>query len=81
MPGLAADRDGHRLGRGGGSYDRVLRRAHPAALIAVVLYPDEIVDTVPVRGHDAEVHAVLDPAGVGAGRGDRRTRSTDEEAW
>ncbi|HUR75406.1 MAG TPA: 5-formyltetrahydrofolate cyclo-ligase [Sporichthya sp.] len=64
VPGLAADRAGHRLGRGGGSYDRALRHAGPAALIAVVLYPGEIVDTVPVGRHDAEVHAVLTPEGL-----------------
>ncbi len=63
VPGLAADRAGHRLGRGGGSYDRALRSAHPQARIAVVLHAGEIVDTVPVRGHDAHVHAVLSPKG------------------
>lgn len=64
VPGLAADRAGHRLGRGGGSYDRALRRISPTALVAVVLYDDELVDEVPVRGHDAPVHAVLTPAGL-----------------
>jgi 5-formyltetrahydrofolate cyclo-ligase len=64
IPGLAADRDGHRLGRGGGSFDRALRFAHPAALIAVVLHAGELVEAVPVHGHDAEVHAVLSPAGL-----------------
>jgi 5-formyltetrahydrofolate cyclo-ligase len=64
IPGLAADRDGHRLGRGGGSYDRALRHAHPAALIAVVLHVGELLDAVPVRGHDADVHAVLTPEGL-----------------
>ena len=63
VPGLAADRRGHRLGRGGGSYDRALRLAHPEARIAVVLHAGEIVDAVPVSGHDADVHAVLSPAG------------------
>jgi 5-formyltetrahydrofolate cyclo-ligase len=80
VPGLAVDRDGHRLGRGGGSYDRTLRRAHPAALIAVVLYPGEIVDTVPVRGHDAEVHAVLTPEGL-TPVGERGETVEDEETW
>ena len=73
VPGLAADRRGHRLGRGGGSYDRTLRRAHPDALIVVVLHPRETVAGVPAREHDATVHAVLSPEGlerVGAERGE-----------
>ena len=63
VPGLAADRQGHRLGRGGGSYDRALRFAHPDARIAVVLHAEEILDSVPVRSHDVPVHAVLSPEG------------------
>lgn len=80
VPGLAADRDGHRLGRGGGSFDRALRHAHPAALVAVVLYPGEIVDTVPARGHDAEVHAVLTPEGLEP-VGSTEELVADEETW
>lgn len=63
VPGLAADRHGHRLGRGGGSYDRALRFADQDARIAVVLHADEVVDSVPVRDHDVPIHAVLSPAG------------------
>jgi 5-formyltetrahydrofolate cyclo-ligase len=64
VPGLAADRAGHRLGRGGGSYDRALRRISPTALVAVVLYDEELLDEVPVASHDATVHAVLTPSGL-----------------
>lgn len=64
VPGLAVDRAGNRLGRGGGSYDRALRRVGPAALIAVVLHAGEIVDEVPTHGHDQRVHAVLTPDGL-----------------
>jgi 5-formyltetrahydrofolate cyclo-ligase len=64
VPGLAADRRGHRLGRGGGYYDRTLGHADPAALLVVVLHPGETVAEVPVRGHDVTVHAVLSPGGL-----------------
>lgn len=67
LPGLAVDRRGMRLGRGGGSYDRVLARleragAHPA--LVVLLYDDEVVARVPQEPHDHPVQAVATPSGV-----------------
>ncbi|CAL9478960.1 5-formyltetrahydrofolate cyclo-ligase [Streptomyces sp. enrichment culture] len=67
LPGLAVDGRGMRLGRGGGSYDRVLARleragAHPA--LVVLLYDAEVVDRVPEEPHDRPVHAVVTPSGV-----------------
>lgn len=67
LPGLAVDGRGMRLGRGGGSYDRVLARldragADPA--LVVLLYDTEVVDRVPEEEHDRPVHAVVTPSGV-----------------
>ncbi|MER5677116.1 MULTISPECIES: 5-formyltetrahydrofolate cyclo-ligase [Streptomyces] len=67
LPGLAVDARGMRLGRGGGSYDRVLARlssagAHPA--LVVLLYDDEVVARVPEEPHDHPVDAVVTPAGA-----------------
>jgi len=67
LPGLAVDARGMRLGRGGGSYDRVLARleragAHPA--LVVLLYDTEVVERVPAEAHDRPVHAVITPSGV-----------------
>jgi 5-formyltetrahydrofolate cyclo-ligase len=67
LPGLAVDRRGMRLGRGGGSYDRVLDRlaragADPA--LVVLLYDGELLDEVPREGHDRPVHAAVTPSGV-----------------
>ncbi|MEU1934306.1 5-formyltetrahydrofolate cyclo-ligase [Streptomyces coeruleorubidus] len=67
LPGLAVDTRGMRLGRGGGSYDRVLARleragAHPA--LVVLLYDSEVVAHVPEEPHDRPVHAVVTPSGV-----------------
>ncbi|MFV0129443.1 5-formyltetrahydrofolate cyclo-ligase [Streptomyces sp. HMX112] len=67
LPGLAVDGRGMRLGRGGGSYDRVLARlsragAHPA--LVVLLYAHEVVERVPEEPHDHPVHAVVTPAAV-----------------
>ncbi|EHM27745.1 putative ligase [Streptomyces sp. W007] len=67
LPGLAVDGAGMRLGRGGGSYDRVLARltaagAHPS--LVVLLYDDEVVTRVPSEPHDHPVDAVVTPAGA-----------------
>jgi 5-formyltetrahydrofolate cyclo-ligase len=67
LPGLAVDARGMRLGRGGGSYDRVLARLERAGatpLLAVLLYDDEVVVRVPEEPHDHPVHAVVTPGGV-----------------
>ncbi|MCX4692818.1 5-formyltetrahydrofolate cyclo-ligase [Streptomyces sp. NBC_01408] len=67
LPGLAVDRRGMRLGRGGGSYDRVLERLERAgseAALVVLLYDDEVVARVPEEPHDHPVRAVATPSGV-----------------
>jgi len=63
VPALAVDRHGHRLGRGGGFYDRALPLASTARVLAVV-YDDELLDEVPVEAHDASVAGALTPSGV-----------------
>jgi 5-formyltetrahydrofolate cyclo-ligase len=60
VPALAADRAGNRLGRGGGSYDRALRRA--TGLTIAVLYDEDLLDLVPVEPHDVAVEAVVTPS-------------------
>jgi 5-formyltetrahydrofolate cyclo-ligase len=67
LPGLAVDGRGMRLGRGGGSYDRVLARlertgVHPA--LVVLLYDSEVVGHVPAEAHDRPVRAAVTPSGV-----------------
>lgn len=67
LPGLAVDRAGMRLGRGGGSYDRVLARLSDAGAdpaLIVLLYGNEVVARVPVEPHDHPVDAVVTPAGA-----------------
>lgn len=63
VPGLAVDRGGMRLGRGGGSYDRALARAG-GAFTVVLLYDGEILDRVPAEPHDRPVSAAVTPGGV-----------------
>ena len=71
VPALAVDREGHRLGRGGGHYDRSLALLAPAGpgaagtkrneLIAV-LFDGELLPSVPFDTHDIAVEAVVTPA-------------------
>ncbi|MFC4910937.1 5-formyltetrahydrofolate cyclo-ligase [Actinomadura gamaensis] len=61
VPALAVDRTGVRLGRGGGSYDRVLARVSPAVLTVALVYEGELLDALPVEPHDRRVRAAVTP--------------------
>lgn len=61
-PALAVDLTGHRLGRGGGSYDRALARVGQAVLTVALLYDGELVSRVPAGEHDQPVRAVARPS-------------------
>ncbi|HSE56325.1 MAG TPA: 5-formyltetrahydrofolate cyclo-ligase [Nocardioidaceae bacterium] len=63
-PGLAVDRRGRRLGRGGGSYDRALARVPVGTFVCTLLYDGELLDHVPAEDHDRPVTAVVTPSGL-----------------
>jgi 5-formyltetrahydrofolate cyclo-ligase len=63
VPALAVARDGIRLGRGGGYYDRALQFARPTAVVVAVVFDDEVVDDLPAEPHDRRVTAVVTPSG------------------
>jgi 5-formyltetrahydrofolate cyclo-ligase len=63
-PAVAVDRTGMRLGRGGGSYDRVLARVPVGTFVCALLYDGEVVEAVPADRHDRPVSAVVTPSGV-----------------
>ncbi|WP_238993221.1 5-formyltetrahydrofolate cyclo-ligase [Nocardioides caldifontis] len=63
-PGLAVDRSGMRLGRGGGSYDRALGRVPVGTFTCTLLHEGELVDFVPAEPHDRPVAAAVTPSGV-----------------
>ena len=65
VPALAVARDGMRLGRGGGSYDRVLARLGAGIPTIALLYDGELLDTVPAGPHDQRVRLIARPgAGI-----------------
>jgi 5-formyltetrahydrofolate cyclo-ligase len=59
VPGLLFARDGTRLGRGAGYYDRLLRRARPGALRIGICYADRVRDSLPRAPHDVPVDLVV----------------------
>ena len=61
VPALAVDRAGHRLGRGGGSYDRALTRVGPLVPLIALVYDDELIEHVPTAPHDIPVRAAVTP--------------------
>jgi 5-formyltetrahydrofolate cyclo-ligase len=63
VPAFAVDLAGHRLGRGGGSYDRALARVPAGTPVAALLYRDELVPDVPVESWDLPVTSVVTPDG------------------
>ena len=60
-PGLAANRQGDRLGRGGGWYDRALKHASQSAPVWVLLNDDEVLDTIPIQPWDRRVDVIITP--------------------
>jgi 5-formyltetrahydrofolate cyclo-ligase len=63
-PMLGFDRQGHRLGQGGGHYDRTLawlRRKRPVVAVGVAFAGQEL-DVVPVEPHDAPLDWIVTEA-------------------
>ncbi len=57
VPGMAFTGDGHRLGRGGGYYDRYLPQTN--ALTVALARDFQIVDHIPTDPHDIPVDALI----------------------
>jgi len=60
VPGVAFDKDGNRMGRGAGYYDRILKRVPLAKKIALA-YDFQMVNQVPVETHDIPMDMVIVP--------------------
>ena len=63
VPALAVARNGIRLGRGGGYFDRALQHARPDAVVVALVFDDEFVDELPTEPHDRPVTVVVTPSG------------------
>lgn len=62
VPALAVARDGTRLGRGGGSYDRALPRVRPEVERAALVFDDEVRPELPRGDWDVPVSAAVTPS-------------------
>lgn len=58
VPGVAFDGHGHRMGRGRGFYDRLLK-CTPRAVKIGVGYDFQMLDAVPVEPHDVNMDLVI----------------------
>ncbi len=59
LPGLLFDRRGHRLGRGGGHYDRLLAQADSAAFRIGLCHAERLIGEIPVAAWDISVDCVV----------------------
>lgn len=62
-PGVAFDRNGGRLGQGGGDYDRLMAALPPTCVTIGWCHALQLVDAVPTEPHDQRVRLVITPEG------------------
>ena len=63
VPGLGFDRNGSRLGRGGGYYDRYLNN-HRSPIVIGVAFDCQMLESIDREEHDQLMTAVVTPSGV-----------------
>ena len=59
VPGLAFDRSGYRLGRGGGFFDRFLPTLSPRTATIGLCFAFQLLDHLPTLAHDQRVQRVV----------------------
>ncbi len=67
VPLIAFTRDGHRLGQGGGHYDRWLA-AHPGTRAIGLAWDCQLAEDLPVESHDQRLEAVVTPTRIYHGK-------------
>lgn len=63
VPGVAFDRQGGRMGYGGGYYDRFLAALVPKPFLLGVGFAVQVVEQVPVEPHDIRLDALITEEG------------------
>lgn len=59
VPGVVFDRDGYRIGYGGGYYDRFLPKLMPQTLCVGVAFSLQVVESVPRDAFDRRLHGLV----------------------
>ncbi|MCL2503004.1 MAG: 5-formyltetrahydrofolate cyclo-ligase [Coriobacteriia bacterium] len=62
VPGVAFDAQGHRLGQGGGYYDRLLPAVRSDCLLIGYAFDEQLVPEIPCETHDMRVDVVITPS-------------------
>jgi 5-formyltetrahydrofolate cyclo-ligase len=63
VPVVGFTADGHRLGQGGGHYDRWLA-AHPEVLPIGLAWDMQLLESLPIEDHDFHLRAVVTPTRI-----------------
>lgn len=63
LPGLAFDREGNRLGYGGGYYDRYLK-SHPSFHTIGIAFSVQCLENIPAQPHDQKTEIVITEKGI-----------------
>ncbi|MBL6987826.1 MAG: 5-formyltetrahydrofolate cyclo-ligase [Methylobacter sp.] len=69
VPGVAFDRNGGRLGNGGGYYDRLLSRVRADTFLIGVCFESQLVEQVVMEAHDVAMDIVITEKALYAGKG------------
>ena len=59
VPGVVFDKQNHRIGHGGGFYDRFLKRFSPTVPKIGLAFSFQVVQEIPAQAHDVKVDMVL----------------------
>ena len=62
LPGVAFDKAGNRLGRGGGFYDRFLAKSSKDTVLVGVGYDFQLEDEIPAGRRDKRMHYIITPS-------------------
>ena len=64
VPGIAFDRNGNRLGRGKGFYDRFLHLISPETVKIGLAFSSHIVEQIPTKEYDVAVDKIVTENGI-----------------
>lgn len=59
MPGVAFDKNGGRIGYGGGFYDKFLKKVRENTLKIALAYDFQILNEIPLEEHDIKIDGII----------------------